>query len=224
MGAGAGGGAVRAEDVILEAVKKGEFTIDEDGRIWRRRGGKLVRAEHRMPQGYLQIRKMVNGKRYHTGAHRVVWEYFNRRIPDGHIINHDNGQKDDNRPWNLKLATHSVNIKHAFEHGLLDQSGQKNPSAKLTDKQVAEIRLAYSTGGFTQADLAQKYGVSYQCISKIVRGDRRSKQPGRTDDYTVRRKHPMERDSVTGKYVGKKAAGRLLDGKIWEQFPEVQRG
>ena len=212
---------MRAEDVILDAIKKGEFTIDEDGQIWRYRGGKLVRAEHRTPQGYLQIRKMVNGKRYHTGAHRIVWEYFNGRIPDGCIVNHKNGQKDDNRPWNLELSTASKNISHAHKHGLLDQSGQKNPAAKLTDKQVAEIRLAYSMGGYTQEQLAKKYGVSYQCISKIVRGDRRSRQPGQTGDYKHLRQRNIVKDPITGRFVGKKRAGRLLDGQIWDQRPEV---
>jgi DNA-binding XRE family transcriptional regulator len=213
---------MRAEDIILNAIKKGEFIIDEDGQIWRHRKGKLVRAEHRTPQGYLQIRKMVNNKRYHTGAHRVVWEYFNGRIPDGYIINHKNGQKDDNRPWNLELTTVTENIRHAYKHGLLDQTGQKNPAAKLTDKQVAEIRLAYSGGGYTQEQLAKKYGVSYQCISKIVRGERRRRQPGQTGNYEHLRQRNIVNDPVTGRFVGKKAAGRLLDGREWNEMPEIE--
>jgi len=196
---------MRAEDIILNAIKKGEFIIDEDGQIWRHRKGKLVRAEHRTPQGYLQIRKMVNNKRYHTGAHRVVWEYFNGRIPDGYIINHKNGQKDDNRPWNLELPT-------------VTQTGQKNPATKLTDKQVDEIRLAYSGGGYTQRQLAKKYGVSYQYISKIVRGERR-RRPG---SYEHLRQRNIVNDPVTGRFVGKKAAGRLLDALEHNEMPEVE--
>lgn len=29
-------------------------------------------------------------------------------------------------------------------------------------------------------------------------------------------------DPATGRFVGKKAAGRLLDGRTWDEFPEVR--
>lgn len=212
---------MRAEDVILEAIRTGEFAIDDDGQIWRRRDRRYVRAENRTGRGYLQIRKMVDGMRYHAAAHRVVYEYFRGRIPDGHIINHINGQKDDNRPWNLEISTHSENQRHAFKHGLHDQSGEKNPAAKLTDREVAEIRLAYATGGFTQQQLADKYGISFQSVSKIVRGERRAGQPGETSDYTFWRQRGVGRDPLTGRFIAKKAAGRLLDGREWNEFPKV---
>lgn len=206
---------LEGEKILLDLIKSGEFTVDDNGCIWK--DGK--RAENQTPAGYFQVRKMINGNRYHVGAHRLVWIYFNGPIPNGMIINHKNGQKDDNRPCNLELNTYSQNIRHAHKHGLLDQTGQKNPAAKLTDKQVAEIRLAYANGGYTQERLAKKYEVSFQCISKIVRGDRRAKQPGKTDDYSFRRQINTKRDLTTGRFVGKKCSGRLLDGEEWNEYP-----
>jgi DNA-binding XRE family transcriptional regulator len=208
----------KGEEILFGLIQRGKFTIDDQGRIWK--GNK--RAEHKTPSGYLQLRSMVNGIRYYVGAHRLVWIFFNGPIPDGMLVNHKNGQKDDNRPWNLELNTYSENIRHAHQNGLLDQTGQKNPAAKLTNKQIAEIRLAYANGGYTQKQLAQKYGVSYQCISKVVRGDRRAKQPGKTGDYSSRRQSNSKRDPVTGQFIGKKAAGYLLDGEEHRQFPGVQ--
>lgn len=75
------------ELVIIQAVEAGELEIDSEGRIWRvkkrtfnRWTGKVrttpchrVRAENETPDGYLQIRVMIDGRRYHTGAHRVVY-------------------------------------------------------------------------------------------------------------------------------------------------------
>lgn len=167
------------------------------------------RAEHKT-NGYLQVTTMRNWKRVHSCAHRLVWQYFYGDIPDGLCINHKNGIKDDNRPDNLEIVTYTENLKHAFKFGLKDQSGEKNPNAKLTDKQVAEIRLAYAKGGYTQSQLGNKYYVSFKTISKIVRGNRRKKQAGITADYTNRRQHNIKRDEKTG---------RFISGRTWDQMP-----
>jgi DNA-binding XRE family transcriptional regulator len=162
----------------------------------------------------------VGDKRVHAGAHRVVYWHFKGPIPEGIEVNHDNGQKADNRPRNLLLSTSSGNAEHAHRSGLIDQYGQKNPSAKLSDKGVAEIRLAYSKGGYTQAQLAEQYGVSHQTVSKVVRGQRRPKQLGPVRDADHR--YASRQDPHTGRFVGKKSAGRLLDGRTHDGFPGGQ--
>lgn len=169
------------------------------------------RAEHRAGE-YLQVRVSINGRRCYTTAHRLVWHALKSSIPSGMFINHKNGIKDDNRPENLELATPSQNIRHAHASGLIDQRGQKNPASKLTDRQVSQIRLAYADGSYTQAHLAEKFGVSFQAISKIVRGDRRKLQGGPTADYASRRKWHALRDPK----------GRIA-GRVRE-MPEVLRG
>jgi hypothetical protein len=104
----------------------GDLTIDSEGRIWRvaaRRGYGVKnetrsipclarRAEH--PTGaYLQIHVMINGRRINALAHRLVWYHFNGPIPPGLTINHKNGQKTDNRPSNLEIATQAEQVRHA---------------------------------------------------------------------------------------------------------------
>jgi DNA-binding XRE family transcriptional regulator len=216
------------EELILKLIADGELSIDEDGRIWRhriRRGRRVDvcaprRAEHPTPKGYLQIRAMVAGHRHHVSAHRVVYRYFYGDIPDGLDINHDNGQKADNRPKNLLPESISGNAKHAHRNGLIDQYGQKNPAVKLSDKAVAEIRLAYSKGGFTQATLAQQYGVAHQTVSKLVRGQRRPKQLGPVSDREHR--YAPAKDKSTGRFTGARAAGHELDGATHDGFPGMQ--
>ncbi len=212
-----------AERALIALVKDGQWEIDEAGRIWRtcirsglKNGGSHLipvarrRVEHALPLGYLQVRATIDGRRVHGLAHRLVWQHVHGDIPVGHEINHDNGLKDDNRPGNLLCGTGGANIEHAHSGGLIDQHGQKNPAAKLTDNQVAQIRLAYQRGGYTQAKLADRFGVSHQQISRIVRGQRRPKQGGPTTDRDLRR-------------VGKKAAGRMLDGRTHDDFPQTTR-
>lgn len=55
--------------------------------------------------GYL--RTTFNGK--NLKIHRVIWEMHYGEIPDGLMIDHVNGIKDDNRISNLRLATNSQN-------------------------------------------------------------------------------------------------------------------
>jgi hypothetical protein len=220
----------QAERKLIALVNDGTFEIDRQGRIWRLRkkfgcrwyGTKIIdvprqRAEHQIPSGYLQIRAVIDGKRIYGMAHRLVWQYFYGEIPDGMVINHKNGLKNDNCPENLEVVTYSENMKHAYKHGLTNEWGEKNPGAKLTDSEIETIRGLYATGNYLQIDLAKKFSVSFQQISRIVRGERRPKQAGPTDKSDHR--FSPSRDPKTGRFVGKKAAGRLLDGREWNQIP-----
>lgn len=188
------------EDILYALVINGEWVIDANGRIWK---GER-RVERQTPQGYLQVRKMSNGVRLHTGAHRLVYRHFHGEIPVGMAINHKNGIKIDNRPENLEIATYSQNMKHSFLIGLRNQNGERNPAAKLTNKEVLEIRTKYANGGITQAALAQCYGVAFQTISDIVRGDSRKEQPGEVNDYASRRTQQLVNRDEQGRFHSKR--------------------
>ncbi|WP_182442185.1 HNH endonuclease [Cereibacter sphaeroides] len=226
-----------AEKILIALVRDGEWTIKPDGTIWRQSrrignrhdGSSLLipcateRAERLLPTGYLMVRAMRNGVRTNGLAHRLVWQHAHGDIPDGMQINHRNGIKDDNRPENLELASATDQAKHAHGSGLIDQTGQRNPSAKLSDRQVAQIRNAYQQGGYTMEQLGQRFGVSFQAISKIVRGKRRPKQGGPVAGDDLR--HCVcEQDEATGRFIGKRVAGRLLDGVEHNGMPEVAHG
>lgn len=195
------------EEKVYLAVRKGWFKIRKDGSIWRVRQRRRTRwgtitlrdvKPHRidMPTtgGYGTVKFMIDGIQYSCPAHRLVWRHFHGRIPPNLTINHKNGKKSDNRPKNLELATHSEQTLHAYKMGLKDEYGEKNPASKLTDAQVVAIRLRYAKGRVTLEMLAQKYGVRFQQISRIVRGDRRPMQGGPTADYTHRRQRLIKRN------------------------------
>lgn len=218
----------QAERIVIKAVQRGELEIDLQGRVWRvktrrglRMGGshsvntKRRRVEHKTGE-YLQVRVMENHKRTHATAHRLVWQFFFGNIPLGACLNHKNGIKIDNRPENLEVVSYAENLKHAFRTGLKDQHGELNPAARLTDNEVVEIRTLYATRKFTFEALGKQFATSPQTISKIVRGERRTKQAG-----PISRNNPLGqpgRDSQ-GRFVGKKAAGRLLDGVEHNEYP-----
>lgn len=45
-------------------------------------------------------------------VHRVIWEMFNGAIPDGFVIDHLNGNPQDNRISNLECKTHAQNLQN----------------------------------------------------------------------------------------------------------------
>lgn len=53
-----------------------------------------------------------------TGLHRLVFEYFKHDIPYKMVINHIDGNKNNNHIDNLECVTQSQNIKHAYDTGL----------------------------------------------------------------------------------------------------------
>lgn len=61
-------------------------------------------------QGYLVARL---GKKLHR-AHRVAWIIVNGEIPEGLVIDHINGIRDDNRISNLRCCSHKQNLRNMF--------------------------------------------------------------------------------------------------------------
>ena len=177
------------ERIIYQCVLSGELEIDGMGRIWRvaKRGWgrwkqatvtrkcKRVRGERDVGR-YLIVRALIDGKRYHTNASRLVWHHFSGPLPHGLIINHKNGNGKDNRPCNLELSTFSENAKHAIKvlgrnQRVLHQGGSKNHSAKLSDDDVCLIRKLYKrhVSGSDHESLANRFHVSRSTISDITR-------------------------------------------------------
>lgn len=170
---------------VYQAVKAGELRINPvDGTIWRiaaRRGDrwtggtKLVPCKPRraeMDNGtYLQVRIMVNGKRVYALAHRLVYLHCKGNLLASQVVNHRDGNKRNNCPDNLELASYKENILHAIHilktHPAARQMGEKNPNVKLTNEQVSRIRMARQTGESLNA-IAQQFGIAFQTVSKIA--------------------------------------------------------
>ena len=100
-------------------------------------------------------------------VHRLVAQTFIPNPKDKPIVNHKDGNKFNNKAKNLEWTTASENKIHAVKNGYTHTpKGIKHWNAKLTEKQVIEIRLKRKD--LTLDKLAKKYKVSIQTISDII--------------------------------------------------------
>lgn len=134
-------------DVLKGEVTNKECKTDRDGYLYVSLGGKTVRVHH-------IIGSLIFGE-------RMV----------GYQINHINGIKHDNRPVNLEVVTPMENVKHAFETGLKKAlRGEEIRTSKLKEEDIIRIRELRKEGK-TLKEIGNMYGISFQQVSRIVRGE-----------------------------------------------------
>lgn len=149
---------------------EGVYEVSNYGRVariqfYRGRGGLLTPI---VSNGYLRVGLYSNNVKTLTLVHRIVARAFIGE-PTAPQINHIDGNKQNNRVDNLEYCTGRENSQHAIRIGLRDSGiGEMNPSVKLTQQEVDEIRVLYIKGDITQRELARIYKVHFSTIWLIV--------------------------------------------------------
>ena len=129
-------------------------------------------------QGVFSICKGVN-----IAAHHFAWLFYKGEIPAGKCLMHscDNGLCVN--PAHMRTGTNGENNKDRAskgrsakgrKHGRYTKpesicKGSKNGTAKLTERDVKNIRFAYNCVMHPSiSTLSKTYGVSISCISGII--------------------------------------------------------
>lgn len=103
-----------------------------------------------------------------TGVHRLAVTMDGRDIPQGHVIRHTCDVRHCVNPAHLLTGTPADNVADTISRGRARVLvGEQCGTAKLTDRQVSEIRALHAAGAL-QRELAARYGVSQPTISGIV--------------------------------------------------------
>jgi hypothetical protein len=101
-------------------------------------------------------------------SHRVAYELWNAPIPLGLCVRHKCDVRNCVNPTHLELGTHKDNVKDMYDRNRqANINGTRNPSAKLTEDDVREIRILNGFG-FAQKELGKMYDVSASTIGFII--------------------------------------------------------
>lgn len=107
-------------------------------------------------------------------AHRIAYELFIGIIPEGLLVCHSCDNRACVNPRHLWLGTHADNTAdmHSKGRGFIPSppKGINHHKAKLTEKDVEQIKKRYAKGNIFQKDLAKEFGVRQSTIGNIITG------------------------------------------------------
>lgn len=141
----------------------------------RKIAGQMIASERPNSWGYPVVQLHdAEGRHNVYVTHRVVAAAFLGPRPEGHDVNHIDGNKRNARAENLEYVTRSENNLHAYRTGLKlpteGRRGEANSLSKLDDNRVRVARKIYASGHVTQTDLAAVMGIGHAQLSEILRG------------------------------------------------------
>lgn len=122
--------------------------------------------------GYLVIALKIGAVRKKYCVHRLVALAFVSGYFDGAHVDHIDGNKTNNIPSNLEWVTENENTRRQWANGLVNIRGEKHPSSKLTNNQVAKIKHMLSCGVAVRK-IANRFKVGESLIYKIRQGKKR---------------------------------------------------
>lgn len=159
-----------------------KYQISNFGRVKsfkQKRNGRILKQQINIVNGYLQIRLSRNNRVETKFVHRLLLKLFTNSNYTDLEINHINGIKSDNRLENLEWINHFKNMKHFWKSDLSNKTrlkmsetqhkfkGNKSPNHKLNQNDIIRIRDYLKEELLTQKEIAKRFNISQQMISKI---------------------------------------------------------
>lgn len=153
----------------------GLYSVSNLGRIRRDGGGRgAVAGRILTPKATRKGYRHVDLSRGDVKTRRLIHQlvagaFLGPRPSSAHHPNHLDGDKTNNAATNLEWATAKENSMHAVALGLYTPTkGEANGRAKLTERQVMDIRGL--RGKLGQRLIAQRYEVSRTLVQRIHQG------------------------------------------------------
>ena len=141
------------------------------GKNKRLTGGKELKPKTKK-NGYKELYLSISkNKAKSFYVHRLIAQTFIGSIPDGHNVNHIDGDKANNNVSNLEIITYSENSKHAYKHGLIKlnpQKGSEKSNSKTNEKEVLQIRTEHAKHRSLKKLISKYKHLSKGAITKII--------------------------------------------------------
>lgn len=119
--------------------------------------------------GYLKVQLCRDNKQTTFNVHRLVYEAFNGKIPEGMQVNHIDEDKTNNRLDNLNLITCKENVNWGT-------AIERSSKSRLNRKDCSKAVVQYTPNGTRLAefeslmDAERKLGICNQNICSVLKG------------------------------------------------------
>lgn len=122
--------------------------------------------------GYFYVQLRRNGKSYSKKISRAVCDAFIIDTKGKLIVNHIDGNKQNDYYQNLEWCSQGDNLRHAYRTGLKHPvRGEDSPNSKLTNDKVRSLR-EWVRDGHGIRETARKFLVSHTTVRKILSGSK----------------------------------------------------
>lgn len=150
-----------------------EYWVTKDGIIYSmiNNAGNTRQAPRQLTpilgrDGYLWIGLKGSNKRMKK-IHRLIAETFIPNPDSKPVVNHIDGNKQNNEVANLEWVTYSENTQHAINIGLLvPTQGEAHSTSKLSDAETRDL-IQGTLDGFTNEELGEMYNLHPRYVSLI---------------------------------------------------------
>lgn len=163
------------EEEIFLPIKGFEprFKISNHGRLLSingKYGGEKILSPHIGQQGYYITTLRMKPLKLKIRIHTLVAEHFISAKPEGQrmTVNHIDGNKLNNYFENLEWIEAKENCLHAVRIGLHNIKGENHPNAKLTEREIKEIRRLAATGDYYHREIGEMFKTSRKQIGDII--------------------------------------------------------
>lgn len=143
---------------------EGLYKISEYGEILSAKRNKFLKT-HRTRRGYDRISLSCQGRKQNHYVHRLVGEAF-LEPPENvnqNLINHIDGNKNNNHFSNLEWASPSENFNHAVRTGLI------NNIVLIEEEHKKVMAYLYIHTKLTQNEIADAFDVSDATVSLAIK-------------------------------------------------------
>jgi NUMOD4 motif/HNH endonuclease len=140
------------------------YQVSNHGRI--RRGGRILKPSLRR-NGYRVIQLFKNKKQHSKKVSHLVAAAFIGPLPPGFLVHHKDRISINDIPGNLEYMEIKKHAKFHYQ-GIAGNGGETHPSAKLSNKEVIEIRQFRKDTGLSYAKISKIFNVSSSTIGRIV--------------------------------------------------------
>lgn len=143
----------------------GDYQVSDLGNVksFKRSPDGVIMKQFLRESGYKYV-TLRNPENKNHRIHLLVAKHFIPNPENKNTVNHDDGNKTNNKKSNLSWMTNKENTEHAIKNGLIN----KNNTPHLTQDELNQIKNEYMTTNISQKALADKYNRSYRHMQRIL--------------------------------------------------------